>query len=102
SDLLIHHMNNNLADNITQKLAEKDMFHTTPLWGIGQRRFFLHNNQTDDLLVAIKAHASEDQDQQDEKRGNNYPASEANAVIRKFNVLSTTDKQAILDFLRSL
>jgi len=102
SDLLIHHMGNGLADNITQGLAEGDMFRTTPLWGIGQRRFFLHDGRTDDLLVAIKAHASEDQDQQDEKRGNNYPASEANAVIRKFNVLSAADKQAILDFLRSL
>ena len=35
-------------------------------------------------------------------RSNSYPASEANAVIRKFNAMSSTDKQAILDFLRSL
>jgi len=30
------------------------------------------------------------------------PASEANAVIQNFNALSMSDKQAILDFLRSL
>ena len=34
--------------------------------------------------------------------GNNYPPSEATAVIHKFNALSAADKQAILDFLRSL
>ena len=31
-----------------------------------------------------------------------YQDSEANAVIGKFNALSSTDKQAVLDFLRSL
>jgi len=31
-----------------------------------------------------------------------YPASEANAVVHNFNALSVSDKQAILDFLRSL
>jgi len=61
SDLLIHHMGNGLADNITQGLAEGDMLRTTPLWGIGQRRFFLHDGRTDDLLMAIKAHASDDE-----------------------------------------
>ena len=33
---------------------------------------------------------------------NGFPASEANAVIQNFNALSASDKQAILDFLRSL
>jgi len=40
SDLLIHHMGTGLADNVTQGLAQGDMFRTTPLWGIGQRLFF--------------------------------------------------------------
>ena len=31
-----------------------------------------------------------------------YPASEANAVIDRFNALSTTAKQHMLNFLRSL
>jgi hypothetical protein len=31
-----------------------------------------------------------------------FVASEANAVIQNFNALSVSDKQAILDFLRSL
>ena len=58
SDLLIHHMGSGLADNVTQGLAQGDMFRTTPLWGIGQRLFFLHDGRTNDLLAAIEAHAS--------------------------------------------
>ena len=38
--LLIHHMGGNLADHVTQGLAQGDMFRTTPLWGIGRRLFF--------------------------------------------------------------
>ena len=93
SDLLIHHMGSGLADNVTQGLAQGDMFRTTPLWGIGQRLFFLHDGRTNDLLAAIEAHASS---------GGSYPASEATAVVAKFTALAPPDKQAILDFLRSL
>ena len=99
SDLLIHHMGRNLADNVTQGLAQGDMFRTTPLWGIGQRLFFLHDGRTNDLLAAIHAHTSTGEE---ERGSNNYPPSEANAVIQQFNALTSTDKQAILDFLRSL
>ena len=77
------------------------MFRTTPLWGIGQRLFFLHDGRTSDLMAAIKAHASSD-DNQDDGGNAGYPPSEATAVIRKFNALPAGDKQAILDFLRSL
>ena len=106
SDLLIHHMGSGLADNVTQGLAQGDMFRTTPLWGIGQRFFFLHDGRTSNLLEAIEAHdspASGDGDSDGQGRyGSNYPPSEANAVIRKFNGLAAADKQAVLDFLRSL
>ena len=106
SDLLIHHMGSNLADNVTQGLAQGDMFRTTPLWGIGQRLFFLHDGRTSDLLAAINAHAPGGGPGGDfanfDNRGGNYPPSEASAVIRRFNALSGGDKQAILDFLRSL
>lgn len=94
SDLLLHHMGPGLADNISQGQARGDMFRTTPLWGVGQRRFFLHDGRTDDLLVAIDAHAS--------PAGNGYPASEANAVIARFKLLPPVDQQAIISFLRSL
>ena len=94
SDLLLHHMGPSLADNISQGQAKGDMFRTPPLWGLGQRRFFLHDGRTDDLLQAIEAHAS--------PAGNGYPASEANAVITRFKLLPPADQQAILSFLRAL
>jgi CxxC motif-containing protein (DUF1111 family) len=105
SDLLIHHMGKGLADDITQGAATGDMFRTTPLWGVGQRIFFLHDGRTDDLLQAIAAHRSpsncEDGDI-DGRRAPCYGPSEANEVIHRFDRLSAKDKQAILDFLRSL
>jgi hypothetical protein len=45
-------------------------------------------------MEAIRFHASPATAQ--------YPASEANAVVHSFGHLSAADKQAILDFLRSL
>lgn len=94
SDLLTHHMGGGLADRITQGVATGDMFRTTPLWGIGQRRFFIHDGRTDDLQQAILAHYSAATPE--------FPASEANTVVRRFQGLSEPDKQAILNFLRSL
>jgi di-heme oxidoreductase (putative peroxidase) len=76
-----------LNDGITQGAAGPDQFRTAPLWGIGQRLFFLHDGRTSDLLVAIKAHAS---------RG-----SEANAVIRNYNGLSPTQQQEVLRLLKA-
>jgi hypothetical protein len=102
SDLLIHHMGKGLADDITQGVATGDMFRTTPLWGLGQRRFFLHDGRTDDLLNAIHAHHSPAGDCDDSGHSPCYGSSEANTVIQRFNALSESEKQAILDFLRSL
>ncbi len=94
SDLLLHHMGSGLADDIIQGAAGPDEFRTTPLWGVGQRLFFLHDGRTSDLLEAINQHFS--------PPSATYPASEANVVVQRFRQLSPTDKQAILDFLRSL
>jgi CxxC motif-containing protein (DUF1111 family) len=99
SDLLVHHMGANLADGVTQGQAGPDEFRSTPLWGVGQRLFFLHDGRTSDLLQAIQAHQS---DAGVGAGGISYPPSEANPVINSFNMLSTSDQQAILDFLRSL
>jgi hypothetical protein len=94
SDLLVHHMGAGLADDIIQGAAGPDEFRTTPLWGVGQRLFFLHDGRTNDLLEAINAHLS--------PGTNNYPPSEANAVIGNFRRLSANLQQSVLDFLRSL
>jgi CxxC motif-containing protein (DUF1111 family) len=88
SDLLVHDMGNGLADNVSQGAAGPREFRTAPLWGLGQRIFFLHDGRTDDLKDAIREHAS--------------TGSEANAVISKFNGLSEFQKQDLLNFLRSL
>ncbi len=102
TDLLIHHMGKGLADDITQGAATGDMFRSTPLWGVGQRRFFLHDGRTDDLLKAIRAHQSPGGDCDNDGHSPCYGPSEANFVIQRFNTLSENDKQAIVDFLRSL
>ena len=88
SDLAVHHMGAALADGVTQGTAGPDEFRTAPLWGIGQRLFFLHDGRTGDLMQAIQAHASS--------------GSEASAVVSAFNALSVSDRQDILNFLRSL
>ena len=94
SDVMVHHMGAKLADNILQGQAGPDEFRSTPLWGVGQRIFFLHDGRTSNLLQAIRDHAS--------PASADYPESEANEVVHKFNHMSPADQQAILDFLRSL
>jgi len=88
SDLLVHHMGRGLADGITQGSAGPDEFRTAPLWGVGQRVFFLHDGRTSNLVEAIEAHRS--------------PGSEANRVIERFHRLKTQEQQDIINFLRSL
>jgi CxxC motif-containing protein (DUF1111 family) len=88
SDVALHDMGTGLQDQISQGAANGRQFRTAPLWGVGQRAFFLHDGRTSDLLAAIEAHASN--------------GSEANTVISLFNTLSASEKQDILVFLRSL
>jgi CxxC motif-containing protein (DUF1111 family) len=117
SDFALHHMGSNLADGILQGGAGPDEFRTAPLWGIGQRLFFLHDGRTSDLLQAIEAHSSAGGDcvvsqsfQRFEVGGNVFQpfaqgfvcGSEANKVVGNFNGLSPSQKQDVLNFLRSL
>jgi CxxC motif-containing protein (DUF1111 family) len=88
SDLLVHHMGQGLADGISQGAAGPVEFRTAPLWGVGQRVFFLHDGRTRDLLAAIQEHDSQ--------------GSEANVVIQRFNGFSAGQQQDVLNFLRSL
>lgn len=94
SDLLVHDMGPYLADGVIQGQAGPREFRTAPLWGLGQRIFFLHDGRTKDLRRAIQAHRSGSYFTRD--------ASEANAVISKFNSLTESQKQDVLNFLRSL
>jgi len=88
SDIALHDMGQGLADNVSQGGAAGDQFRSAPLWGVGQRIFFLHDGRTADLLQAIEQHASQ--------------GSEANTVIHNFNALPPGQQQNILNFLRSL
>src|SRR5262249_44341616 len=93
SDLSLHAMGPGLADDILQGLARGDEFRTAPLWGLGQRIFFLHDGRTTDLVEAIRAHKS---------AGNfKFGPSEANAVIDRLNNLRDSDTQDLVNFLRS-
>jgi CxxC motif-containing protein (DUF1111 family) len=93
SDLLVHDVST--GDGIQQGLANGDQFRTAPLWGIGQRLFFLHDGRSTDLVDAINQHGGE-----------------AARVINNFKGLSTgtdaqsnlkaDERQNLVYFLRSL
>jgi CxxC motif-containing protein (DUF1111 family) len=109
SDYAVHHMGSTLADGISQGSAGPDEFRTAPLWGVGQRIFFLHDGRTSDLMDAIAAHASpgncattQTGPQPVSTTQNQSCGSEANQVIEAFNKLSESQQQDILNFLRSL
>ena len=87
SDLAIHHMGDRLDDAVSQGVAGTDEFRTAPLWGLGQRLFFLHDGRAQNLVEAIAAHASGE--------------SEANPVVNSYNSLQPGQKQDLLNFLRS-
>jgi hypothetical protein len=88
SDFALHDMGWGLADGVSQGLATGREFRTAPLWGVGQRLFFLHDGRASNLIEAIEQHAS--------------PESEANVVINNYNHLLAADKQALINYLRSL
>jgi CxxC motif-containing protein (DUF1111 family) len=88
SDFALHNMGTGLQDQVSQGAANGQQFRTAPLWGVGQRVFFLHDGRTNSLVAAIEAHAS--------------AGSEANQVVSNFNLLSPSDQQALIVYLRSL
>ncbi|MFZ1084583.1 MAG: di-heme oxidoredictase family protein [Terracidiphilus sp.] len=88
SDFELHHMGTGFADNISQGNAGGDEFRTAPLWGLGQRIFFDHDGRDLTISASIQNHSSN--------------GSEANTVITNYDNLNQTQKQALIDFLRSL
>lgn len=91
SDMLVHDIGT--GDGIRQGDATGTEFRTAPLWGLGQRLFFLHDGSATDLVQAINTHGGE-----------------ANQVINNFNGtggnlanrLNATERQNLISFLRSL
>ena len=111
SDFALHHMSAGLADFVSQGDAGADEFRTAPLWGVGQRIFFLHDGRAGPanggLTAAIRAHRSFSFDllcllgATVGSDGVNC-VSEANAVVDRYNGLTAAQKQDLLNFLRSL
>jgi CxxC motif-containing protein (DUF1111 family) len=88
SDFALHNMGTGLSDGIRQGIAGPNQFRTAPLWGLGQRLFFLHDGRTSDLIQAIQSHSGS--------------GSEANLVMKKYSTLKPAQVQDLLNFLRSL
>ncbi len=92
SDLLLHDMGPDLADNFPEGDATGTEWRTTPLWGLGivenvlgGTPFYLHDGRTSDLTEVIQLHGGEAQ------RSNN-----------RFLALPESEKNALIVFLKSL
>jgi CxxC motif-containing protein (DUF1111 family) len=91
TDLLLHDMGTELADNRPDYLANGQEWKTPPLWGIGLTQVvnghnnFLHDGRARTLTEAIMWHGGE-----------------ALASRNKFAKLSASEREAILKFLGSL
>jgi len=88
SDFALHNMGTGLSDGIRQGNAGPNQFRTAPLWGLGQRLFFLHDGRTTDLIQAIQSH--------------NSSGSEASLVMRKYSALKPSQVQDLLAYLHTL
>lgn len=91
SDMLLHDMGDDLADNRPDFLASGKEWKTRPLWGIGLTSLinghttFLHDGRAKNLTEAILWHGGE-----------------AQKAKEKFKRLSAAKRDALLDFLNSL
>jgi len=91
TDLLLHDMGEELADNATDFLASGSEWRTPPLWGIGlvetvnKHTNFLHDGRARNLTEAILWHGGEAQLAKD-----------------KFKKLSANERADVIKFLNSL
>ena len=91
TDMLLHDMGDALADNRNEFLANGKEWKTRPLWGIGLTAItsghtgFLHDGRARNLTEAILWHGGE-----------------AERSKNSFIALSTEDREALIQFLKSL
>jgi len=94
TDLLLHDMGSEMADNLIEGQAAGSQWRTSPLWGIGYtesvagsgvRVGYLHDGRARTLSEAILWHGGE-----------------ADASRKRFINLSTADREALIAFLNSL
>ena len=92
SDLLIHDMGEGLADNRPDGDADGYEWRTAPLWGtrlvsefLGGQEFYLHDGRATSLDEAVLLHGGE-----------------AQAARDGFAAMSSTERDAVVAFLKSL
>ncbi|MVX34672.1 MULTISPECIES: di-heme oxidoredictase family protein [Myroides] len=91
TDMLLHDMGDDLADNRPDFLADGNEWKTRPLWGIGYQYLvnghteFLHDGRAKNLTEAILWHGGEALD-----------------AKNRFKALSKQERENLLDFLNSL
>ena len=85
SDLLLHNMGPDLEDGIEMGSARGDEWRTTPLWGLSQRLFFLHDGRATNITDAILAHGGE-----------------AARARDRFMRIRPSERRALVRFLKSL
>jgi len=92
TDLLLHDMGPGLDDGYTEGTARTSEWRTPPLWGLGLaprsqggHYFLMHDGRATSLEAAIQLHGGE-----------------AASSGKDFNSLSQSDKDALLQFLKSL
>ena len=88
TDVLLHDMGTQLADGLTDADAGPRQWKTAPLVGLRHATAYLHDGRAKTLEQAVLAHGGD--------------GSEAKAVTDAFVALSSTDRAALLTFLRSL
>jgi len=85
SDLLLHDMGEELADDIVMGLATGSEFRTQPWWGIGVFAPYLHDGRADTLDEAIRWHGGE-----------------GAAARDAYEALDNDAQEEVIAFLRSL
>lgn len=84
TDLLLHDMGPELADQVTQLLASGSEFRTQPLWGVRFTAPFLHDGRAATLDEAILLHGGE-----------------AQTIRDAYAALPQADRDAIIAFLET-
>ncbi|HKR07297.1 MAG TPA: di-heme oxidoredictase family protein [Bacteroidia bacterium] len=91
TDMLLHDMGNDLADNRPDFLATGNEWRTSPLWGIGLtnkingHNNYLHDGRARSLMEAVMWHGGE--------------AEQSKNAVKNF---SKTERDALIKFLESL
>jgi CxxC motif-containing protein (DUF1111 family) len=94
SDVALHALGSCDSDGITQGSAGPARWRTTPLMGVGTKFAYMHDGRATTFDAAIQDHFC--------AAGGGFAASEANAVVNKYNALPLASKQALVDFLGTL